>query len=87
MLARIRRRLGVQGKAETARWASDGHEASGKNMPAFFVVGEPKSGTDWLTKILDSHPEVLCKAKGMFWCFGLSILTPTATGTSASTGW
>jgi hypothetical protein len=37
-----------------------------KGVPAFFVVGEPKSGTGWLTKILDSHPEVLCKAKGLF---------------------
>ena len=32
----------------------------------FFVVGEPKSGTGWLAKILDSHPEVLCRVKGVF---------------------
>jgi hypothetical protein len=66
MLARIRRRLGTQGKEETTRWASDGREASGKGFPAFFVVGEPKSGTGWLTKILDSHPEVLCRPRGVF---------------------
>jgi hypothetical protein len=66
MMARIRRRLGTPGKQETTRWASDGREVSGKGVPAFFVVGETKSGTDWLTKILDSHPEVLCKAKGLF---------------------
>jgi hypothetical protein len=66
MLARIRRRLGTQGKEEMIRSASDGREASGKGFPAFFVVGEPKSGTDWLTKILDSHPEVLCRPKGVF---------------------
>jgi hypothetical protein len=66
MLAKIRRRLGAMGKEETVRWASDGREASRKGFPAFFVVGEPKSGTGWLTKILDSHPEVLCRAKGMF---------------------
>jgi hypothetical protein len=66
MMARIRRRLGAPGKEETTRWASDGREVSGKGFPAFFVVGEPKSGTDWLTKILDSHPEVLCNPRGMF---------------------
>jgi hypothetical protein len=66
MLARIRRRLGTQGKEEMIRSASDGREASGKGFPAFFVVGEPKSGTDWLTKILDSHPEVLCRPRGVF---------------------
>ena len=66
MMARIRRRLGASGKQETTRWASDGREVSGKGIPAFFVVGEAKSGTGWLTKILDSHPEVLCKAKGLF---------------------
>jgi hypothetical protein len=37
-----------------------------KGVPAFFVVGEPKSGTGWLTKILDSHPEVLCRPRGLF---------------------
>jgi hypothetical protein len=66
MMARIRRRLGASGKQETTRWASDGREVSWKGVPAFFVVGEAKSGTGWLTKILDSHPEVLCKAKGLF---------------------
>jgi hypothetical protein len=66
MLARIRRRLGTDANEETTRWASDGRKASAKGFPAFFVVGEPKSGTGWLTKILDSHPEVLCKAKGVF---------------------
>ena len=37
-----------------------------KGVPAFFVVGEAKSGTGWLTKILDSHPEVLCRPRGLF---------------------
>lgn len=32
----------------------------------FFVVGHAKSGTTWLERTLDSHPEVLCKSAGMF---------------------
>jgi Sulfotransferase family len=36
----------------------------------FFVTGLGKSGTRWLTKILDSHPEVLCKGEGRFFSAG-----------------
>jgi hypothetical protein len=32
----------------------------------FFVVGLGKSGTTWLMKMLDAHPEVLCKGEGRF---------------------
>ena len=35
-------------------------------VPVFFVVGLAKSGTTWLMKILDAHPEVLCKGEGRF---------------------
>ena len=35
-------------------------------MPVFFVVGLAKSGTTWLMKTLDAHPEVLCKGEGRF---------------------
>lgn len=55
MLDKIRRRLGPMD------W---GLEAK-KYAPAFFVVGDPKSGTGWLTKLLDSHPEVLCRGRGV----------------------
>src|SRR5918997_2976388 len=34
------------------------------NTPAFFVVGYQKSGTTWLMRMLDSHPEILCKGEG-----------------------
>ena len=34
--------------------------------PVFFVVGQAKSGTGWLKKMLDSHPEVLCRGEGRF---------------------
>lgn len=32
----------------------------------FFAVGHSRSGTTWLQRLLDSHPEVLCKGSGMF---------------------
>src|SRR5215208_5888944 len=39
-------------------------------VPVFFVVGNQKSGTTWLMRMLDSHPEILCKGEGRF--FGRS---------------
>lgn len=32
----------------------------------FFVVGAPKSGTTWLQKVLDAHPEIVCAGEGHF---------------------
>lgn len=35
-------------------------------MQVFFVCGAPKSGTTWLQRILDAHPEVSCSGEGHF---------------------
>jgi hypothetical protein len=32
----------------------------------FFVCGAPKSGTTWLQRVLDAHPEVACSGEGHF---------------------
>ncbi|MGB0695665.1 MAG: sulfotransferase family protein [Rhodospirillaceae bacterium] len=32
----------------------------------FFVGGAPKSGTTWVTLLLDAHPEILCRGEGHF---------------------
>ena len=37
----------------------------------FFAVGNGRSGTTWLERTLNTHPEVLCKGSGMF--FGKDI--------------
>ena len=37
-----------------------------ENIPVFFVTGLAKSGTSWLMRTLDSHPEILCKGEGRF---------------------
>ena len=32
----------------------------------FFVCGTPKSGTTWLQRVLDTHPQVQCSGEGHF---------------------
>jgi len=32
----------------------------------FFICGAPKSGTTWLQRLMNSHPEVVCKGEGHF---------------------
>lgn len=35
-------------------------------MNVFFVCGAPKSGTTWLQRLLDAHPQVTCAGEGHF---------------------
>lgn len=37
---------------------------AGAESPIFFLVGQAKSGTSWLMRTLNSHPEVLCRGEG-----------------------
>jgi len=41
-----------------------------QDSPVFFVTGLGKSGTSWLMRTLDGHPEVLCKGEGRFFAAG-----------------
>lgn len=54
---------------EAALAASRSISGAGK-PPLFFVVGQKKSGTTWLMKMLDAHPDILCRGEGRF--FGKS---------------
>jgi hypothetical protein len=38
--------------------------SSKQGTPVFFIVGYQKSGTTWLMKMLNSHPEILCQGEG-----------------------
>jgi hypothetical protein len=73
-------RAGKRAERERARLAEALHEASmRRGMPAaatpvFFLVGRAKSGTSWLMRLLDAHPEVLCKGEGRI--FGREYLRP-----------
>src|ERR671917_883595 len=40
------------------------------NTPVFFVVGQQKSGTTWLMRMLDAHQEILCRGEGRFFGAG-----------------
>ncbi|HZC83942.1 MAG TPA: hypothetical protein VE194_05900, partial [Rubrobacter sp.] len=63
--ARVRRawsRVFTGGKTKLAQTRSDVGLLA-RSTPVFFVTGLGKSGTRWLTKILDSHPEILCKGE------------------------
>ncbi|HEX3699935.1 MAG TPA: sulfotransferase [Phenylobacterium sp.] len=35
-------------------------------MNIFFVCGAPKSGTTWVQRILDAHPQICCSGEGHF---------------------
>lgn len=43
-----------------------GQLSTGVETPVFFVIGQKKSGTTWLQKMLDAHPEILCTGEGRF---------------------
>jgi hypothetical protein len=53
-------------RRELARLGKDLPGSSAGRSPVFFVVGNQKSGTTWLMRMLDAHPEVLCKGEGRF---------------------
>lgn len=40
----------------------------------FFVSGVPKSGTTWLGKLLDAHPEISCKGEACMHAFIKSLI-------------
>lgn len=63
-------RLGTAGRKVVSRAGkrTRGRIAAGEGArpSVFFVVGYQKSGTTWLMRTLDAHPEVLCRGEGRF---------------------
>ncbi len=48
-------------------WSQEQEElASLARKQLFFVGGAPRSGTTWVTKILDLHPDISCRGEGLF---------------------
>lgn len=73
-------------RAELARTSEDAGTAISpvESPPMFFIVGFAKSGTSWLTRIMDAHPEILCRGEGIFFGRGKDLgerrglITPTS---------
>jgi len=42
-----------------------------EDVPIFFVVGQQRSGTNWVMRTLNAHPELLCKGEGRFFGEGV----------------
>jgi len=55
-------------RAELARLKSVPGAATPQveDAPIFFLIGRSKSGTSWLMRLLNSHPEILCRGEAMF---------------------
>jgi hypothetical protein len=62
---RARRQIAIK-DAEIAALRRGRSPGTAASTPVFFVVGQQKSGTTWLMRMFDSHPEILCKGEGRF---------------------
>jgi hypothetical protein len=67
-IKRLRKKLG-ETRGELAELKAAPRAVNQREgVPIFFVVGSPKSGTTWFSRMLNQHPEVLCRGEG--WFFG-----------------
>ncbi len=64
LLQRAARRLGAGRSAAGVQSPAEADAV--KEPPVFFVMGVSRSGTTWLMRLLNTHPEVLCKGEGRF---------------------
>ena len=77
-ITRLRRRL-ARAEKELAGLELRGTEGNpSEDITIFFVVSAPKSGTTWLRRMLDLHPDVLCTSPAR---------STLPTRRSASTSW
>jgi hypothetical protein len=60
-------------KRKPAERKSLGSQQSARQeeIPIFFVTGAGKSGTTWFRRMLDHHPEIMCRGEG--WFFGRNV--------------
>ena len=77
---------------QTRRWLAariavpgpPGHQRqdSLERPPIFFVIGSPRSGTNWVMRTINAHPEILCKGEGRF--FGRNLRNEHLKGMQTS---
>jgi hypothetical protein len=78
-IRRLRRRTAalerrLEQAEDAARAAKSADEAAGAAPPPFFIVGQAKSGTSWVMRLLDAHPEIIARGEGRF--FGRAYKRP-----------
>lgn len=64
-VAKLQKRLGSGTDFSPEARGGGGSPPSAK-APMFFMVGRGRSGTTWLMRLLDAHPEIACKGEGYF---------------------
>lgn len=66
-LAQLRKKL-AETNVELAKLKADGRANSvwRDDVPVFFLIGAPKSGTTWLQRMLNQHRDILCQGEGRF---------------------
>lgn len=57
-------------RKQLARLQGAPQSSATSGSPVFFVIGQKKSGTTWLQKMLDAHPDILCTGEGRFFGAG-----------------
>jgi glycosyltransferase involved in cell wall biosynthesis len=66
-----RRRSPLRGFGERMRGREartrPAHTTGELGRPPFLVTGRARSGTSWVMRILDAHPEILCGGEGRFY--------------------
>src|SRR5918912_1119385 len=53
-------------RRELSRMRGEEVQPALRGTPVFFIVGQQKSGTTWLMRMLGSHPGILCRGEGRF---------------------
>ncbi|MGF1472182.1 MAG: sulfotransferase [Rubrobacteraceae bacterium] len=66
-ISRLRKKL-AETNIELDQLTADGRgrDGSDDDVPMFFLIGLPKSGTTWLMRMLNQHRDVLCWGEGRF---------------------
>ena len=54
----------LRSRLERVQSGDDSRNRPDQDAPVFFLVGRAKSGTSWLMRSLNSHPEILCRGEG-----------------------
>ena len=66
-LAELRKELvSLRAELDQAKNAARSPSSSDGSTPMFFLIGRSKSGTSWLMRLLNNHPEILCRGEGKF---------------------